>query len=193
MPLCQGKLDIPNTISFPFLYNITSFLGSKITYSYHKNKWEKRRHTFLSSYVKTYLVCISLHYHWQQRCHVFLIQSKEVFAFFSPARHQFHFITYKCQWQEGVFLKQSFKKGKEEKSFCVLLDFWMDILYMSLIWQYHNNHDNSHLSLLYFPFSQRAFIVLIYFSPRMWWDLGWNKSWRCSFSAKGANGIRKQK
>lgn len=139
MALCQGKLDIPNTISFPFLYNITSFLGSKITYSYHKNKWEKRRHTFLSSYVKTYLVCISLHCHWQRRCHIFLIQSKEVFSFFPLVGINFILFTYKHQWQEGVFLKQSFKKG-QKNSLCVLLDFWMDILYMNLTWQYHNNH-----------------------------------------------------
>lgn len=125
MPLCQGKLDIPNTISFPFLYDITSFLGSKITYSYHKNKWEKRRHTFLSSYVKTYLVCISLHYRWQQRCHVFLIQSKEVFSFFSLARHQFHFIhlqalvTGKC-----LFKTRLLKKSKKNRKI-VFVFYWI--------------------------------------------------------------------
>lgn len=166
MPLCQGKLDMPNTISFPFLYNITSFLGSKITYSYHKNKWEKRRHTFLSSYVKTYLVCISLHYHWQQRCHVFLIQSKEVFSLFPPARHQFHFIHLQAPVTGRCLFKTKLKIRQKIWFLCfagflnghIVHEFYLTI------W---NNYNNSHLPTLYYPFSQDTFIVLISFFPCM--------------------------
>lgn len=48
----------------------------------------------------------------------------------------------------------------------------MDILYMGLTWQYHNNHNNSHLSSLYYPFSQYS---LFWFKSFHACDRIWDK------------------
>lgn len=143
--LLSGNWAYPTQFHFHFSTTLQASLAAKSHILITKINERKEDIHFCQSYVKTYLVCVSLHRHWQQRCHKLPTHSKEVFSLLPPGIN-FILFTYKCQWQEGVFLKQSFKGGGgksfvycwlSERTYCV-----------NLAWQYHNNYNNSRPSAL---------------------------------------------